>query len=199
MDIHSGKEQRGRGRTWVVVAVPLCTVDRPDLMDKVSWSRNPRKEYSEEEHGGQRPRQWQRPGGEEWDWRVQKTEQAEPGGCCYLCPLLLLPMAHLAFLRILIQFRSLCCLNFLGPLLSHLKSHMAKLISDFHLPQHHLSPAQPRCCSWTVHQTSRLHPLRLSAHFHAEIFTVWCLGKAALLSVRPMHDQQSPLPSLLVP
>lgn len=94
-------------------------------MDKVSLSRNPREEHSEEEHGGQRPR----PGGEEWDWRVQKTEKAEPGGCCYLCHLPLLPMAHLAFHRILIQFRSLCCLNFLCPLLSHLKSSRMKLIS----------------------------------------------------------------------
>lgn len=36
----------------MVVAVPLYTVDSPGLMDKVSLSRNPRKEYSEQEHGG---------------------------------------------------------------------------------------------------------------------------------------------------
>lgn len=62
------------------VALPLCTMDRTGLMDKVGLSRNPREEHSEEEHSGQRPR----PGGEEWDWRVQKTEKAEHGGCCYL-------------------------------------------------------------------------------------------------------------------
>lgn len=53
--MHSGKEE-SRGRAWVVVALPLCTMDRTGFMDKVSLSRNPREEYSEEEHGGQRPR-----------------------------------------------------------------------------------------------------------------------------------------------